>query len=87
MTVHEPNGHDTNLGFHRGNIMGRQEPRGKLRQLQGRGKELVGILTGDSQMELEGDRLQTAGEIQENLGQARRKIGDGVARAAKAIKK
>jgi len=64
----------------------KQEARGKLKQLQGRGKELVGILTGDSAMELDGDRQQTEGKIQENLGKARRKVGELVDRATKKIK-
>ena len=64
----------------------KQEARGKLKQLQGRGKELVGILTGDSAMELDGDRQQTEGKVQENLGKARRKVGELVDKAAKKIK-
>ena len=66
--------------------MVKQETRGKLKQLQGRGKELVGIVTGDSSLELEGDRQQTEGEIDESLGKARRKVGELVSRAAKKIK-
>jgi len=64
----------------------KQETRGKLKQLQGRGKELVGIVTGDSSLELEGDRQQTEGEIDESLGKARRKVGELVNRAAEKIK-
>jgi uncharacterized protein YjbJ (UPF0337 family) len=66
--------------------MVKQEARGKLKQLQGRGKELVGILTGDSTLELEGDRQQTEGEVDESIGKARRKVGKLVDRAAKKIK-
>ena len=66
--------------------MVKQETRGKLKQLEGRGKELVGVLTGDSELELEGDRQQTEGEIEESLGKARRKVGELVDRAAKKIK-
>jgi len=66
--------------------MVKQETRGKLEQLQGRGKELVGILTGDSDLELEGDRQQTEGEVDESLGKARRKVGELVDRAAEKIK-
>ena len=39
--------------------MGQQERRGKKKQLVGQGKEIIGILTGDSELELEGDREQT----------------------------
>jgi uncharacterized protein YjbJ (UPF0337 family) len=66
--------------------MVKQETRGKLEQLEGRGKELVGILTGDSDLELEGDRQQTEGEVDESVGKARRKVGELVDRAAKKIK-
>jgi uncharacterized protein YjbJ (UPF0337 family) len=64
-----------------------QEARGKLKKLQGQGKEIVGILTGDSALELEGDRQQVEGEVQESLGKARRKVGELVGAAAKAVKK
>lgn len=66
--------------------MGQQEERGKVKKLQGRGKEIVGILTGDSALELEGDRDQAEGEAQESLGKARRTVGQHVDRAAKAVK-
>ncbi len=66
--------------------MVKQETRGKLKQLQGRGKELVGALTGDSELELEGDRQQTEGEIDESLGKARRKVGEFIDKAAEKIK-
>lgn len=68
--------------------MGRQqEARGKLKELQGRGKELVGILTGDSELELEGDRDQVEGEVQQDVGKARRKVSELVDQVAKKIKK
>lgn len=66
--------------------MVKQETRGKLKQLQGRGKELVGIVTGDSALELEGDRQQTEGEVEESLGKGRRKVGEFIDKAAKKIK-
>jgi len=66
--------------------MVKQETRGKLKQLQGQGKELVGVLTGDSELELEGDRQQTEGEIDESLGKARRKVGEFIDKTAKKIK-
>ncbi len=64
-----------------------QEARGKLKKLQGQGKEIVGIVTGNSELELEGDRQQVEGDVQESLGKARRKVGDLLDTAAKAIKK
>ena len=67
--------------------MKNQEARGKAKKALGQGKEIVGILTGDSALELEGDRDQAEGEVQESLGKARRKVGELVAGAAEAIKK
>ena len=67
--------------------MGRQEARGKKKQLVGRGKEIVGVITRDGALEREGDRQQAEGEVQESLGKARRKAGELVDRVARAIKK
>ena len=67
--------------------MGQQETRAKKKQLVGRSKEIVGILTGDSALERKGDREQTEGEVQESLGKARQQVGAFVDRAAEAIKK
>ena len=64
-----------------------QEARGKLKKLRGQGKELVGILTGNSKLEREGDRQQVEGDVQESLGKARRKVGELVETTARAIKK
>jgi uncharacterized protein YjbJ (UPF0337 family) len=66
--------------------MGQQETRGKKKQLVGRGNEIIGILTGDSDLELKGDRQQTEGEVEESLGKARRRVGELVDKAAKKIK-
>jgi uncharacterized protein YjbJ (UPF0337 family) len=62
------------------------EARGKKKQLVGRGKEIIGVLTGNSELELEGDHEQYEGKVQESLGKARRKAGDLVDKAAKKIK-
>jgi uncharacterized protein YjbJ (UPF0337 family) len=72
------------LGITKGAAV-KPEERGKLKQLQGRGKEIVGILTGDSELELEGDRQHAEGEVDESLGKARRKVGEHVNEAAKKI--
>ena len=79
----------TNLivAIRKGDAVRKQEARGKVKKLQGRGKEIVGILTGDSALELEGDWDQAEGEVQESVGKARRKVGKLVDEAAEAIKK
>jgi uncharacterized protein YjbJ (UPF0337 family) len=64
-----------------------QEARGKGKKILGRGKEIVGIVTGDTVLEREGDQQQAEGAVQESLGKARRKVGEFVGEVAKAIKK
>jgi uncharacterized protein YjbJ (UPF0337 family) len=67
--------------------MAKQEARGKAKQLQGRVKEAVGIITGDKALERKGSQLRTEGAVQESVGKARRKVGEFVDGVAKAIKK
>jgi len=67
--------------------MKQQEARGKVKKLQGRVKEGVGIITGNRKLEREGSRQRAEGAIQEGVGKARRKVGELVGGVAKAIKK
>jgi len=67
--------------------MGHQETHGKVENLKGRAKEAAGIVTGDSKLEREGARQRVEGKVEENLGKARRKVGEVVDEIAKAIKK
>ena len=67
--------------------MKQQEARGKVKKLQGRVKEGVGIITGNRTLEREGSRQRAEGAIQEGVGKARRKVGELVGGVAKAIKK
>ena len=63
--------------------MGRQESRGKKKKLLGRGTQIAGIVTGDTELELEGSRLYAEGEAQERASAARRergKLAGGAAR-------
>ena len=71
----------------RGATMGKQETRGKIKNIKGRVKESVGILTGNTKLEREGSRERTAGAVQQSVGKARRKVGEFVAGVAKTIKK
>ena len=64
-----------------------QEAHGKRERLKGRVKEAAGIITGDGALERKGARQRAGGAVQESLGKARRKVGEFVAVAAKAIKK
>jgi uncharacterized protein YjbJ (UPF0337 family) len=67
--------------------MGQQEKVGKVKQMKGRAKEAVGIVTGDRALEREGSRQRTEGKVQESLGKARRKVGEFVGEVAEKIKK
>jgi len=67
--------------------MGLQETSGKIEQLNGRVKEAVRIVTGDSALELEGSRQRAEGTVEEGLGKARRKVGELVGGFAEAIRK
>ena len=58
-----------------------------MKKLQGRVKEAVGNITGDSALEREGSGQRAEGAVQESLGKARRKVGKFVDGVAKAIKK
>jgi uncharacterized protein YjbJ (UPF0337 family) len=64
-----------------------QEAHGKGEKLKGRVKEAAGIITGDAELERKGSRQRTKGAVEETLGKARRKAGEFVDKAAKAIKK
>lgn len=67
--------------------MTKQETRGKVKHAAGKVKEAVGIVTGNSELEREGAWQRIEGTVQENLGKARREIGefaDGVAKAVRS---
>ncbi len=54
--------------------MGQMEARGKLRRLQGRGMEIVGVMMGDSALELDGARREAEGAAQEKRGRERTRV-------------
>lgn len=67
--------------------MTKQETKGQVKQVKGRIKEAVGIVTGDKHLEKEGSHDRTVGGIQEAAGKAARKVGEVVEDIADAIKK
>lgn len=75
------------LGIRNGDAMRQQEGHGKVKKLEWRAKEAIGIITGDSALEREGSRQRVGGAAQESLGKARRKVGEFVDGVVKAIKK
>lgn len=66
--------------------MSDQETHGKVENLKGRVKEAAGIITGDQALEQEGSQQRAEGAIENNVGKARRKVGDFVEGVGKAIK-
>ncbi|HXW07641.1 MAG TPA: CsbD family protein [Vicinamibacterales bacterium] len=58
--------------------MNRDELKGKGEQLKGRIKQGVGDLTDNERMHDEGVADETAGEVQEGFGRARRKVGEAI---------
>jgi uncharacterized protein YjbJ (UPF0337 family) len=67
--------------------MGGQETRGHEKKLLGEGKEIVGVITGDSALEREGSHEAAEGAAQECVGKARRKTTDLAAGIAKGIQR
>ena len=66
--------------------MGQQEARGKVKKVQGRMKESVGILTGNRKLEREGSRQRVGGAVQESVGKAQRKVGQLINKVSTAVK-
>ncbi len=67
--------------------MKQQEARGKVKKLKGRVKEAVGIISGDRKLENEGSAQRAEGAVEENLGKARRKVGEFLTDLGKTIGK
>lgn len=61
------------------------EIRGKGKQVKGAAKAKLGKLAGDRDLEARGDQERSEGELQETIGQTRRKVGDAVKEAGKKI--
>jgi len=67
--------------------MGQQEARGKVKKIQGRMKESVGIMTGNRKLEREGSRQRAGGAVQEALARPVGRSASSSTGLAKAIKK
>lgn len=67
--------------------MNRDEIDGKKENIKGRIKEAAGTLTGNEELESEGADQRASGEIQEMVGNARRKMGEAVEDLGKKIKR
>lgn len=67
--------------------MSSQETRGAVKKVKGRVKEAVGIVTANKKLENEGARQRAAGEVQQTIGKARRKVSELADDLADTLKK
>jgi uncharacterized protein YjbJ (UPF0337 family) len=67
--------------------MNRDELEGKKENLKGRVKEAAGVLTGNKDLEAEGSDERAGGAVQEDLGRARRKVGEAIEDLGKKVKR
>ena len=67
--------------------MNRDELEGRAEQVKGKVKKAVGDLTDDEQLHDEGVVDETAGDVQEGYGRAKRKVGEAVEDLGDKIKK
>jgi len=66
--------------------MNRDELEGKKENLKGRVKEAAGVLTGNKDLEAEGSDERAGGAVQEDLGRARRRVGEAIEDLGKKVK-
>ena len=67
--------------------MNRDELEGKAEALKGKIKQAAGDLTDDPKLHDEGVADEVAGDTQDTLGRARRKVGEAIEDVGEAIKK
>jgi uncharacterized protein YjbJ (UPF0337 family) len=67
--------------------MNQDELDGKGNQVKGKAKQAWGDLTDDERLHDEGVADETAGNVQEGFGKARRKVGEALDDVADKIKK
>jgi uncharacterized protein YjbJ (UPF0337 family) len=58
---------------------------GKGKQIKGTIKDKVGEITGNRDLEAEGEAEHAEGDVQQGFGTARRKVGDAIEKAGEAI--
>ena len=67
--------------------MNRDEAAGTAEELKGKAKKTVAHVTNDPQLHDEGDVDEAAGKTRAAVGTAKRKVGEAVESAGKAIKR
>jgi uncharacterized protein YjbJ (UPF0337 family) len=58
--------------------MNKDELEGKWEKAKGTVKDKAGEVTGDRELEAEGEAQKAAGDVQDEFGRARRKAGEAV---------
>ncbi|MEO6589432.1 MAG: CsbD family protein, partial [Pyrinomonadaceae bacterium] len=64
----------------------KDEVEGKWEQVKGTVKDKVGEMTGDRELEAEGEAQDAAGKTQDNWGGIKRGVGDAVDSVGNAVK-
>ena len=67
--------------------MNRDELDGKSEQVKGKAKQAWADLTDDERLHEEGRTDEAAGEVQEGMGRARRKVGEAIEDLGKNLKR
>jgi len=67
--------------------MNRDEIEGKKENLEGRVKQATGALLDDRELEKKGSDKRVEGEVREEFGRARRKIGETIEELGDEIKR
>ena len=65
----------------------RNERTGKVDQAKGKLKQTVGILTGDDDLQAEGQVDETVAKVKAAVGRTSRKIGSAITRVRKRVKR
>ena len=66
--------------------MNKDELKGKAKNLKGKIKDAVGAITGDKDLQAEGERDRIGGAAQEKFGEVKRKTGDAIEELGEDIK-
>lgn len=67
-------------------MLNKTERTGRVDQAKGHIKQVVGVLTGNDDLEAEGKVDETVGKVEEIVGRVGRKAGEAVVAANKANK-
>ncbi len=66
-------------------LLNKDEAEGKWEQVKGTVKEKAGEITGDRELEAEGDVQNAEGETQETWGKFKRGVGDAIDAVGDAV--